>query len=74
MPKAGARKIYKGALAEPIPEWTVLTEPTDDELCKLHDEKMRAPFVHYKLDPTDAFEFDPVKTAIAWSKLAWHLA
>jgi hypothetical protein len=74
MPKVGAQKRYEGVLAEPIPKWSVLTEPTDDELRKLHDDKMRALFAHYELDSTNAFEFDPVKTAFAWSKLAWHLA
>ncbi|UPJ55228.1 hypothetical protein [Bradyrhizobium sp. 192] len=75
MAKTGRPKIvYDGILAEPVPRWGLLTAPTDDELRKMHDEKMKALFVHYKLDPTDAFEFDPARTAIAWSKLAWHLA
>jgi hypothetical protein len=74
MTKVHARKAYEGILARPIPEWSALTAPTDEELRKLHDDKMKALFAHYELDPTDAFQFDPVKTAIAWSNLAWHLA
>jgi hypothetical protein len=73
MPKADARKKYTGILAEPIRNWTVLTAPTDDELRKLDDDKMKALFVHYEIDPTDAFEFGPKKAA-AWANLAWHLA
>ncbi|WP_234682712.1 hypothetical protein [Bradyrhizobium monzae] len=75
MPKAGRPKtVYDGILAEPIPRWTLLTRPSDDEVRQLHERKMRALFAHYDLDPTNAFQFDPAKTAIAWSELAWHLA
>jgi hypothetical protein len=73
MPNVNARKKYKGILAEPIPRWSVLTAPADDELRKLHDDKMKALFVHYELDPTDGFEFGP-KMAAAWANLAWQLA
>jgi hypothetical protein len=73
MSNADARKKYTGILAEPIRKWTVLTAPTDDELRKLHEDKMKALFVHYEIDPTDAFEFGP-KMSAAWANLAWHLA
>lgn len=70
MPKA---KTYKGLLAEPMPQWTLLTRPSDDEVSALIDEKWKALFAHYELDPTEAFRFGPGKAA-AWANLAWHLA
>jgi hypothetical protein len=66
-------KAYSGILAEPMPKWTVFTQPTASEIDELIDEKWRALFIHYRLDPTDAFEFGP-KKASAWANLAWHLA
>jgi hypothetical protein len=67
------KKPYTGILLEPMPKWTALTAPTDEELSALIDAKMKALFTHYGINPTDAFEVGP-KTATAWASLAWHLA
>jgi hypothetical protein len=64
---------YSGILAETMPKWTALTQPSDNEIDELIDKKWKALFAHYGLDPTDAFEFGP-KKASAWANLAWHLA
>jgi hypothetical protein len=53
MSNADARKKYTGILAEPIRKWTALTAPTDDELRKLLDDKVKALFLHYEMDSTD---------------------
>jgi len=66
-------KAYAGILAEPMPKRTVLTAPADSKLAAVIDEKFRALFVHFGLDPTEAFRFGPGKAA-AWADLAWHLA
>jgi hypothetical protein len=50
-----------------------LLGPTDQEYQALIDAKMKALFVHYGLDPADAFEPGP-KLAAAWYGLAWRLA
>jgi hypothetical protein len=67
------KKPYTGILAQPIPRWTVLTTPTDEELRDLIDAKMKALFVHYGLNSTEAFQPGP-NLAAAWANLAWHLA
>lgn len=56
-----------------MPKWTALTSPPDRELTALIDDKFRALFIHFGLDPTEAFRFGPSKAA-AWANLAWHLA
>jgi hypothetical protein len=66
-------KAYAGILLEPMPKWTALSAPSDGQLAELIDEKFRALFVHFGLDPTEAFRFGPGKAA-AWADLAWHLA
>ncbi|MGH6847958.1 MAG: hypothetical protein ACREC0_11125 [Methylocella sp.] len=68
-----ANKPYTGILAQPMPKWTVLTRPTDEEVTALIDAKFKAVFANYEIDPTDAFEAGP-KMASAWANLAWHLA
>jgi hypothetical protein len=67
------KKPYTGILAEPMPKWSALTAPTADELGDLIDAKMKALFVHYGIDPANAFEGGP-KLAATWANLAWHLA
>lgn len=66
-------RAYSGILAEPMPKWGGLTQPPENEVDELIDEKWKALFAHYGLDPTDAFELGP-KKASAWANLAWHLA
>jgi hypothetical protein len=66
-------KSYSGILAEPMPKWGALTRPSDKEVEELIDEKFKALFVHFNLDPADAYEIGP-KQASAWANLAWHLA
>lgn len=66
-------RAYSGILAEPMPKWGALTQPPENEVDELIDEKWKALFAHYGLDPTDAFELGP-KKASAWANLAWHLA
>ena len=66
-------RTYSGILAEPMPTWGALTQPPENEVDELIDEKWKALFAHYGLDPTDAFELGP-KKATAWANLAWHLA
>jgi hypothetical protein len=67
------KKEYKGILAEPMRQWTLLTAPSDDELSALIDEKWKALFAHFDIDSSEAFGFGPGKAA-AWANLAWHLA
>jgi hypothetical protein len=66
-------RAYSGILAEPMPKWGALTQPPENEVDELIEEKWKALFAHYGLDPTDAFELGP-KKASAWANLAWHLA
>jgi hypothetical protein len=73
MPSKQDKNPYRGILAEPLPRWTVITAPTDDELQAIIDRKMKALFVHYGLDSSEAFEPGP-KMAAAWANLVWHLA
>jgi hypothetical protein len=56
-----------------MPKWTILTRPTEEEVKALIDEKFKALFAHYEIDPAGAFEGGP-KMASAWANLAWHLA
>lgn len=56
-----------------MPKWTALTQPTDKEIDELIDEKFKALFAYYEIDPADAFGFGPEK-ASSWANLAWHLA
>jgi hypothetical protein len=67
------KKPYTGILAEPMPKWTTLTTPTDEEVHTLIDAKLKALLAHYEIDPADAFEAGP-KLASAWANLAWCLA
>jgi hypothetical protein len=67
------KKPYTEILGEPMPKWTALTQPTEKEIDELIDEKFKAVFAHYEIDPADAFGFGP-KKASAWANLAWHLA
>lgn len=73
----GARKNigkpYKGILAEPMPQWTVLTRPSDEEIDTLMNEKLRALFVHFEVGSTDMFEGGP-KMVSAWANLVWYMA
>jgi hypothetical protein len=67
------KKPYAGILAQPMPKWTVLTRPPEEEVAALIDAKLKALFAHYEIDPAGAFEGGP-KMASAWANLAWHLA
>src|SRR5260370_9744324 len=67
-------KAYSGILAEPMPKWTVLTRPSDEEIAEIIDEKWKALFVHYGIDSSAAFEPGRPEMASAWANLAWHLA
>jgi hypothetical protein len=67
------KKPYTGILAEPMPKFTILTRPTDEELAVLIDTKFKALFDHYEIESADAFEGGP-RMASAWANLAWHLA
>lgn len=49
-------KAYSGILADPMPKWTALTQPTEKEIDELIDEKWKALFVHYGIDSSAAFE------------------
>jgi hypothetical protein len=66
-------KPYAGILAQPLPKWTILTRPTEEEVEALIDEKFKALFAHYEIDPAGAFDGGP-EMATAWANLAWHLA
>jgi hypothetical protein len=66
-------KPYVGILAQPMPEWTALTRPTDDEFEAVINEKFKALFAHYEIDPTGAFGDGP-NMASVWANLAFHLA
>jgi hypothetical protein len=68
-----SKKPYARILAEPMPKWTALTGPSDEEFAALIDAKMKALFAHYEMDPACAFAGGP-KMASAWANLAWHLA
>lgn len=72
-PTIAPGKPYTGILAEPMPRWSALTAPSDDELDRLIDEKFLALFHHFGLDPGEAFGFGTGKAAV-WANLAWHLA
>jgi hypothetical protein len=67
------KKPYAGVLAEPMPQWTILTRPSDEEVAVLINGKLKALFVHYEIDSAGAFEGGP-NMASAWANLAWHLA
>jgi hypothetical protein len=67
-------KAYSGILAEPIPKWTALTQPTEEKIAKIIDKKWKALFVHYGIDLSAAFEPGRPEMASAWANLAWHLA
>ncbi len=73
MPNKPDKKLYTGILAQPMPKWTVLTAPTDEELRDLIDAKMKALFAHYGLNSAEAFQPGP-NLAAAWANLSWHLA
>jgi hypothetical protein len=66
-------KPYAGILAEPLPTWTRLTTPTDEEISTLLDKKLKALLEHYGINSRDAFKPGP-KMAAAWANLAWRLA
>ena len=74
------KKPYAGVLAEPMPQWTILTRPSDEEVGALINGKLKALFVHYEIDSAGAFEGGPkmasawANLACAWANLAWHLA
>jgi hypothetical protein len=74
------KKPCAGILAQPMPKWTVLTRPTEEEVAALIDAKLKALFAHYEIDPAGAFEGGPkvasawANLACAWANLAWHLA
>lgn len=57
---------YGGILAEPMPQWTLLTQPPEEEVRALLEKKMRALFAHYGIDPDGDLT--------AWAKLATNLA
>jgi hypothetical protein len=67
------KKPYAGILAEPMPRWTALTQPTEKEIDAIIDQKFNALFAHYEIDPPRAVGFGP-EWAMAWANLAWHLA
>jgi hypothetical protein len=67
------KRPYTGILVQPIPRWSALTVPTDEELRDLIDEKMKALFAHYGVNSSEAFQPGP-NLAAAWASLAWHLA
>jgi hypothetical protein len=69
-----AEKPYTGILAEPMPKWTALTRPSDNEISALLDEKLKALFAHYGLDSSAAFDPGRPEMGSAWANLAWHLA
>lgn len=60
-------------MAEPVPGWTALTAPTDQEVDKLIRQKMDALLIHYGIDPSEANQPGP-RMAAAWANLAWRLA
>jgi hypothetical protein len=67
-------KAYSGILAEPMPKWTALTRPRDEEIDGIIDQKWKALFGHYGIDSSAAFEPGRPEMASAWANLAWHLA
>jgi hypothetical protein len=67
-------KAYSGILADPMPKWTALTQPTEKEIDELIDEKWKALFVHYGIDSSAAFEPGGPEMASTWANLAWCLA
>jgi hypothetical protein len=72
-PNKKEKKPYSGILAQPMPQWTILTPPMEGELAALIDKKFTALFAHYEIDATGAFEGGPTM-ASAWANLAFHLA
>jgi len=68
-----SKKPYADILAQPMPKWTVLTGPTDEEYQALIDEKFKALFAHYEIDSEGAFDGGP-NMASAWANLAFRLA
>jgi hypothetical protein len=67
------KNSYSGILADPLPKWTTLTRPSDEEIRTLLDAKMKALLVHYDIDPEDAYKLD-YKMASVWANLSWRLA
>jgi hypothetical protein len=66
-------KPYTGILAEPMPKYTALTTPSDQEVNALIEAKMKALLTHYGIEAADAYEVGP-KMVSAWANLAWCLA
>ena len=66
-------KPYTGILAKPLPKWTVLTRPTDEELDGLIDAKLKALFAHFGIESGAAFSGGP-NMATPWADLAFRLA
>jgi hypothetical protein len=71
--RQGDAGTYTGTLAEPLPQWTALTQPPPEEVGASIDAKMKALLEHYQINPRDAFEAGPRQVA-AWANLAFALA
>jgi len=67
------KKPYVGVLAEPMPKFTALTQPSEQELDALIETKWKALFAHYEIEAAEAFNIGPNLASI-WMSIAWALA